>query len=96
LEGVDTIILIPHRDLYKLPLHSLFNLSFASISSQDVANYNIIYMPSLAMGLSLQSQSFSNGHKHHSNQDYPLLKSDKLASEIVSETFAISQDCLSY
>ncbi len=96
LEGVDTIILIPHRDLYKLPLHSLFNLSFASISSEDVANYNIIYMPSLAMGLSLQSQSFSNGRKHHSNQDYPLLKSDKLASEIVSETFAISKDCLSY
>ena len=103
LEGVDTIILIPHRDLYKLPLHSVFNLSFASISSEDVANYNIIYMPSLAMGLSLQSQSFSNGHKHHSNQDYPLLKFDsealfmnQLASEIVSETFAISKDCLGY
>lgn len=103
LEGVDTIILIPHRDLYKLPLHSLFNLSFASISSEDVANYNIIYMPSLAMGLSLQSQSFSNGHKHHSNQDYPLLKSDsealsrnQLPSEIVSKTFAISQDCLGF
>jgi hypothetical protein len=98
LEGVETIILIPHRDLYKLPLHSLFNLSFVSVASAKVANYNISYLPSVAMGVYLQSQSSSNGH-----QDYPLLKSDsearyrnQLASEIISETFAISQDFLSY
>ena len=96
LEGVETIILIPHRDLYKLPLHSLFNLSFATVASAKVANYNINYLPTVAMGISLQHQSFSNGHQHHSNQDYPLLKSDQLASEIISKTFAISQDFLSY
>jgi len=96
LEGIDTIILVPHRDLYKLPLHSLFNLSFASVSSVNVANYNITYLPSLAMGIYLQSQSFSNGHQHHGLPAYPLLKSDKLASEIISETLAISQDFLSY
>lgn len=96
LEGVETIILIPHRDLYKLPLHSLFNLSFATVASAKVANYNIDYLPTVAMGISLQYQSFSNGHQHHSNQDYPLLKSDQLASEIISKTFAISQDFLSY
>ena len=103
LEGVETIILIPHRDLYKLPLHSLFNLSFVSVVSAKVANYNISYLPSVAMGVYLQSQSSSNGHQSHDHQDYPLLKSDsearpsnQLASEIISETFAISQDFLSY
>ncbi|WP_371416770.1 tetratricopeptide repeat protein [Dolichospermum sp. UHCC 0259] len=96
LEGVETIILIPHRDLYKLPLHSLFNLSFASVASEKVANYNINYLPSVAMGIYLQSQSFSNGHQYHGHQDYPLLKSDQLASEIIGETFAISKDFLSY
>jgi hypothetical protein len=48
------------------------------------------------MGIYLQSQSFSNGHQHHGLPAYPLLKSDKLASEIISETLAISQDFLSY
>lgn len=96
LEGVETIILIPHRDLYKLPLHSLFNLSFATVASSNVANYNIHYLPSVAMGIYSQSQSSSNGHQYHGHQEYPLLKSDQLASEIISETFAISQDFLSY
>jgi tetratricopeptide (TPR) repeat protein len=96
LEGIETIILVPHRDLYKLPLHSLFNLSFSSISSLAAANYNIAYLPSVTTGISLQSQSFSNGYQHHSNHDYAVLKSDKLASEIVSETFEILPDFLTY
>ncbi|WP_371417487.1 tetratricopeptide repeat protein [Anabaena sp. UHCC 0187] len=88
LEGVDTIILIPHRDLYKLPLHSLFNLSFSSVSSGNTVNYNITYLPSVAMGISFQED--------HGSRVYSQLKSDELASEIVSETFAISRDFLNY
>ncbi|MTJ07304.1 tetratricopeptide repeat protein [Anabaena sp. UHCC 0204] len=96
LEGIDTIILIPHRDLYKLPLHSLFNLSFSAISSLNSVDYNISYLPSVAIGISLQSQSFSSWHQNNGSKTYPQLKFDQLASEIVSETFAISKDFLSY
>ena len=96
LEGVDTIILIPHRDLYKLPLHSLFNLPLSSVSSRSMVNYNITYLPSVVMGIDLQSQSFSPSNQNNSSKVYPLLKFDELAEEIVSETFAISKDFLSY
>jgi tetratricopeptide (TPR) repeat protein len=96
LEGVETIILIPHRDLYKLPLHSLFNLSFTPVSSLQIADYNISYLPSIAVGIYLQSQSFSNGHQRNRSYGYSVFQSDQLASEIVSKAFAISQDFLSY
>ncbi|MFM7363141.1 MAG: tetratricopeptide repeat protein [Cuspidothrix sp.] len=96
LEGVDTIILIPHRELYKLPLHSLFNLSFSSVNSADMVNYNIIYLPSVSLGIDAQYQSFSSLDNHHGYPVYPFLSSNQLASEIISETFAISQESLSY
>jgi tetratricopeptide (TPR) repeat protein len=96
LEGIETIILIPHRDLYKLPLHSLFNLSSTSVYSENTVDYNITYLPSIAIGMSSESHSFTNGYQHNGSKVYPLLKSDQLASEIVSETFAIAKDFLSY
>lgn len=45
LAGVDQLILIPHRDLHRLPLHALFNERFTAT-----------YLPSAQVGLSLQSQ----------------------------------------
>ncbi len=103
LEGIDTIILIPHRDLYKLPLHSLFNLSFSAVSSSNTVNYNITYLPNVTIGISLQFKSFLSSHQDNHSRVYPLLKSDsealsrnQLASEIISETFAISIDFLTY
>jgi tetratricopeptide (TPR) repeat protein len=96
LEGVDTIILIPHRELYKLPLHSLFNLSFSSVTSVNTVNYNISYLPSVSLGIYAQSQLFSSLDHHNDDRVYPLLKSDQLASEIISETFAIPKESLIY
>ncbi|NJL52187.1 MAG: CHAT domain-containing protein [Hydrococcus sp. SU_1_0] len=43
LTGIEQLILVPHRDLHRFPLHALF--------SEKV---EIVYLPSLQMGLSLQ------------------------------------------
>jgi CHAT domain-containing protein/Flp pilus assembly protein TadD len=43
LTGIEQLILVPHRDLHRFPLHSLFSEKF-----------EITYLPSLQMGLSLQ------------------------------------------
>lgn len=43
LTGIEQLILVPHRDLHRFPLHALFSEKF-----------EITYLPSLQMGLSLQ------------------------------------------
>ncbi|NJL11527.1 MAG: hypothetical protein HC908_19055 [Calothrix sp. SM1_7_51] len=52
LEGINNLILIPHRDLHKLPLHALF-----SLDSDSAFTGNISYLPSFKLGLMQQSQS---------------------------------------
>lgn len=54
LEGITNLILIPHRDLHKLPLHVLF-----SVEEKDV-NYTIHYLPSIQTGLDLNTDGLSN------------------------------------
>jgi hypothetical protein len=48
------------------------------------------------LGIYAQSQSFSSLDHHNDHRVYPLLKSDQLASEIISETFAIPKESLIY
>jgi tetratricopeptide (TPR) repeat protein len=43
LTGIEQLILVPHQDLHRFPLHALFSEKF-----------EITYLPSLQMGLSLQ------------------------------------------
>ena len=43
LTGIEQLIIVPHRDLHRFPLHALFSEKF-----------EITYLPSLQMGLSLQ------------------------------------------
>ncbi|MFB8795165.1 MAG: hypothetical protein U7126_13305 [Microcoleus sp.] len=43
LEGITELILIPHRDLHRFPIHALFSRDFV-----------VSYLPSAAVGLSLQ------------------------------------------
>ncbi|MEA5554219.1 tetratricopeptide repeat protein [Anabaena cylindrica UHCC 0172] len=55
LEGITNLILIPHRDLHKLPVHALFPLH-----QPDLLNYTINYLPSIQIGLDLKTNSLSN------------------------------------
>ncbi|TAE60426.1 MAG: tetratricopeptide repeat protein [Nostocales cyanobacterium] len=54
LEGIENLILIPHRDLNKLPLHTLFPLN----KPED--KYTISYLPSVQVGLELNQNYQSN------------------------------------
>ncbi|MEC4812244.1 MAG: CHAT domain-containing protein [Scytonema sp. PMC 1069.18] len=45
LTGINNLILIPHRDLHRFPLHALFDERFT-----------ITYLPSAQVGLNLQNQ----------------------------------------
>lgn len=54
LEGITNLILIPHRDLHKLPLHTLFGVE------KPDAHYTINYLPSIQIGLQLNPDSLSN------------------------------------
>ena len=49
LSGIAHLILIPHRDLHRFPLHALFSNSFTCT-----------YLPSAQIGLSLQNRSTPN------------------------------------
>ncbi|MGJ5672987.1 MAG: tetratricopeptide repeat protein [Nostochopsis sp.] len=58
LEDINQLILIPHRDLHKLPLHALFYLDYpGEEESQHVSShFTITYLPSGQMGLSLKEK----------------------------------------
>ncbi len=84
LQGIQNIILIPHRDLHRLPLHGLFSSNFA-----------ISYLPSLQIGLNIQQQNTSTNKlslrvlsvEHPETKDYPPFKSAKLAALAISKMF---------
>lgn len=93
LEGINQLILIPHRDLHRFPLHALFNISDESESPRN-ANYTITYLPSAQIGLSLNSQLEPQANEekllsieHPNSTDYPPLKFAKLESETISQMF---------
>jgi tetratricopeptide (TPR) repeat protein len=91
LEGITNLILIPHRDLYKLPIHALF-----SLHQQDSQDYTINYLPSIQIGLNLttntslnwQQQKFLSIENAESvnNSDF-----SEFASAIVRQMFDNSQ-----
>jgi CHAT domain-containing protein/Flp pilus assembly protein TadD len=94
LEGITQLILIPHRDLQRLPLHTLFSPSAAveeELSSVE-ANFTISYLPSVQTGLIVKPEFIGNKSKQlllsvenpHS-KDYSPLKFAKLQVEIVSQ-----------
>ncbi len=84
LQGIANLILIPHRDLHKLPLHGLFS-----------SNITISYLPSLQIGLNLSQQNSSAKKsvqkllsiEHPETKDYPLFKSARLAALAISHMF---------
>jgi tetratricopeptide (TPR) repeat protein len=50
LDGIEHLILIPHRDLHRLPLHSYWQ------------NLTTTYLPSIQIGLNLQAKPQSDSH----------------------------------
>ena len=60
LAGITQLILIPHRDLHRFPLHALFSES-----------YTITYLPSAQIGLQLPE----SGVRHWESGDTPYLLS---------------------
>ncbi|BAY21972.1 TPR repeat-containing protein [Calothrix sp. NIES-2100] len=95
LEGITQLILIPHRDLQKLPLHVLFSPTSGSPGLSNIeANFTISYLPNVQTGLTGKSanigdkntQLFLSVENPHST-DYPQLKFAKLQAEIISQIF---------
>ncbi|MEH2285489.1 MAG: tetratricopeptide repeat protein [Nostoc sp.] len=96
LEGITQLVLIPHRDLYRLPIHTLFHLS--SPSSEELpnveSNFTVTYLPSAQIGLSIRSEDIWQWQnklllsvEHPESTGYPTLKFAKLESELVSQMF---------
>ncbi|MUH01305.1 tetratricopeptide repeat protein [Scytonema sp. UIC 10036] len=58
LEDITHLILIPHRDLHRFPLHALFQLSspLEKFQQPTQSNFTLTYLPSVQVGLSLKSQ----------------------------------------
>ncbi|MGF1935263.1 MAG: CHAT domain-containing protein [Nostoc sp. ChiQUE02] len=87
LTGVNDLILIPHRDLHRFPLHALFNERFT-----------IAYLPSVQVGLNMQNQDPMEGWhtKPLLNVDDPAIDGidpmpyAQLESAIVRQLFANS------
>lgn len=87
LAGVDNLILIPHRDLHRFPLHALFNERFT-----------ITYLPSVQVGLNLQNQDYMEvwATKPLLNVDDPIIDGidqmpyAQLESAVVRQLFSNS------
>ncbi|AFY31878.1 CHAT domain-containing protein [Calothrix sp. PCC 7507] len=103
LEGITQLVLIPHRELHRVPLHTLFQLSSYSSYGElpYESNFTFTYLPSVQVALTLktepewhkQQQLLLNIEYPHS-ANYPPLKFAKLQSEIVSQMFTNSQSIL--
>lgn len=96
LEGITQLVLIPHRDLYRLPIHTLFHLSSPSLEELPnvESNFSVTYLPSAQIGLSIRTEDiwqwqnkFLLSIEHPESTSYPTLKFAKLESEIVSQMF---------
>ncbi|MDH6062031.1 tetratricopeptide repeat protein [Chrysosporum bergii ANA360D] len=94
LEDITQLILIPHRQLHLLPLHTLFNI--ASLSQPELpGNFIISYLPTVQKGLSVKAESTWTWADQQTllslesanSANYSLLKFTKFASDIISQMF---------
>ena len=56
IDGIKNIIIVPHRDLHRIPMQVFFN-SEAFRDGADARFYNISYLPSVELGLQLDDRS---------------------------------------
>ena len=94
LEGITNLILIPHRDLCRLPLQALFHISYGDNLPISQSNYTITYLPSVEIGLSFKIQSLSNWqHQKFFSVEHPNLTTfseftySQFAVEVISKMF---------
>ena len=95
LEDITQLILIPHRDLQRLPLHLLFHISAFQEEQLNIeSKYTITYLPSIQTGLSLRNVSIWQldeqpllSVEYPTNINYFTLKFANLESEIVNQLF---------
>ena len=93
LEDITQLVLIPHRDLHRLPLHTLFNLA-SPFQKEPAHNFTISYLPSVQKGLYVKAESmWQLPHQMLLSIEYPNSansappKFAKLESEIISQMF---------
>jgi len=99
LEGITNLILIPHRDLSRLPLHVLFNISNFESEIQGLdPKINISYLPSVQVGLNLQPRILGQLQEQKflsvespTRTNYSPPKFAKLESEVISQMFDYPQ-----
>lgn len=95
LEDITQLILIPHQDLHRFPLHALFNLTSGEEEFPDVRpNFTTTYLPSIQIGLSLKSEPLWQAHElpllsveYPESTNYPTPKFAKFESEAISQMF---------
>ena len=85
LTGISQLILIPHRDLHRFPLHTLFDTKFVPT-----------YLPSLQMGINLQSRKPANNSYLVSIEDPASDRASslgfaRLESQLISQLFHNTQ-----
>ncbi|AUS99700.1 hypothetical protein CLI64_04455 [Nostoc sp. CENA543] len=93
LEDIQQLILVPHRDLQRLPLHVLFQIDEAGEYSPEL-NLGITYLPSIQTGLSLRNANLGDlTEQALLSIEYPInsyhsnFKFANLEAEIVSQMF---------
>ncbi|PAX57092.1 CHAT domain-containing protein [Brunnivagina elsteri] len=87
LEGITKLIIIPHRELFKLPIHALFQIEPPHVE------LTITYLPTAEIGLSqlnnswhLEQQSLLSVEAPNT-LGYKELKSTKLETEAITQMF---------
>ncbi|HIK05826.1 MAG TPA: tetratricopeptide repeat protein [Trichormus sp. M33_DOE_039] len=93
LEDVTQLILVPHRDLQRLPLHVLFQIDDSGQLNTE-SNWSITYLPSIQTGLSLRSATIWDlseqallSIEYPTNNYHSTFRFANLEAEIVSQMF---------
>jgi tetratricopeptide (TPR) repeat protein len=93
LEGIEQLILIPHRDLCRFPIHALFQIK--SPHDSEIPNFQVnfptSYLPNIDIGLSLLNQPSLITNKQTFVSIEPEATSGNLELEIISKIFHNSQ-----
>lgn len=94
LEDITQLILVPHRDLQRLPLHVLFHIN--PEAQQNLApNLSITYLPNIQTGLSIRNakdiwdltEQALLSIEYPTNSNHPTFKFANLESEIICQMF---------
>ncbi|ARV58462.1 hypothetical protein BZZ01_07245 [Nostocales cyanobacterium HT-58-2] len=95
LEDITHLILIPHRDLHRFPLHALFkNFSWEEELLEVSYDFTFSYLPSAQIGLSFRSRSLWQVQnlpslivEYPESTSYPTPQFAKLEFEAISQMF---------